>query len=167
MDVPELRITITRRTDGGAVLRCVRADGTETWQHQRGRQAAFFPLHDLTHLSVESSLGFRRGFFGLIAEGWDIEDTGGKGERGALPPEAAIVEHLVGSLDLERAGTVHWTAARLHAQASLFATGRGLPSPPPLTDATLDHVRDRIRELHHRWIATPPGQTLELSFDRR
>jgi len=167
MEVPELLITITRRTDGGAVLRCVRADGTETWQHQRGRQAAFFPLHDLTHLSVESTLGYRRGFFGLIAEGWDIEDTGGKGERGALPAEAVVVEHLVGSFDLERAGAVHWTAASLHEQASLFAAGRGLPPPPPLDDATLDRVRDRIRELHHRWIGTPPGQTLELTFDRR
>jgi len=166
MDVPELRITITRRTDGSTVLHCIRSDGSETFQHQRGRRAAFFPLHDLTHLSVESILGFRRGFFGLIADGWDIEDTGGKGLRGALPEEAVAVEHLVGSFDLERAGSVHWTAITLHEQASLFASGHGLPPPPRFSDEALDRVRARIRELHYQWISTLPGHTLELTFDR-
>ena len=48
-----LTVRITKRTDGGAVLKCVRADGSETWQKQEGKQAAFFPLHDLTHFAVE------------------------------------------------------------------------------------------------------------------
>jgi hypothetical protein len=29
--------------------------------------------------------GFARGFLSLIAEGWDIEDTTGKGKHGPLP----------------------------------------------------------------------------------
>ena len=70
------------------MLRCVRADGSLTWQKQTDRHAAFFALHDLTHFAVETTLGYARGFFGLIAEGWDFEDTGGKGARGPLPPEA-------------------------------------------------------------------------------
>ena len=69
-----LRIQITKRPDGNGVLRCVRADGSVTWQKQE-RHAAFFALHDLTHFAVESTLGFRRGFYGLLAEGWDVEDT--------------------------------------------------------------------------------------------
>lgn len=164
---PELRITLTKHRNGCTVLHCRRADGTETFQRQRGRQASFFPLHDLTHLSVETTLDVRGGFFDLVADGWDIEETGGKGGRGALPPEAVTVEHLVGSLDLERAGSVHWTAARLQEQAANFAAGHGLPPPPPLTDALLDRVRARMRDLHGRWVALPPGGTLELTFDRR
>src|SRR5712675_2192817 len=77
-------IQISRR----GVLRCVRGDGSVIWQKQGGRNAGFFALHDLTHFAVESVLGVRRGFFGLIAEGWDVEDMTGKGVRGALPGEA-------------------------------------------------------------------------------
>ena len=78
---PELRVELTKRADGGAVLRCTRADGSVTWQRQEGRQAAFFPLHDLTHHAVETTLGYRRGFLGLVADGWELADTTGKGGR--------------------------------------------------------------------------------------
>jgi hypothetical protein len=49
---------------------------------------------------VESILGFRRGFFGLVAEGWTIEETTGKTARGPIPNDAKEVEYIVGSLDL-------------------------------------------------------------------
>ena len=86
-----MRVQITKKADGSGVLRCVRADGSVTWQKQPDRHAAFFALHDLTHFAVETTLGYRQGFFGLVAEGWDFEDTGGKGARGPLPPEAVEV----------------------------------------------------------------------------
>ena len=160
--MPELRVQLTKRPDGGAVLRCVRADGSVTWQRQDGPRAAFFPFHDLTHLAVESTLGFRGGFFGMIADGWDIDDTGGKGRRGRLPPEAVLVEHVVGLFDRERVGG----AAPLSAAefAAHLATA-GLPDPG-LGDAQLDAARARIDALHGAWAALAPGATLELPFDR-
>lgn len=82
-----MRVQITKKGNGSGVLRCVRAEGSVTWQKQTDRHAAFFALHDLTHFAVETTLGYRRGFFGLIAEGWEIEDTTGKGARGPLPPK--------------------------------------------------------------------------------
>ena len=39
------------------MLRCVRADGSATWQKQTDRHAAYFALHDLTHFAVETELG--------------------------------------------------------------------------------------------------------------
>src|SRR5271169_6570573 len=104
-----LGIQMTKRADGGFVLRCVRADGSATWQKQGGH-AAFFALHDLTHFAVESTLGYERGFFGLIAQGWEIEDTTGKGSRGHLPPDAVEVERIVGMFDTERGSGVLLTA---------------------------------------------------------
>ena len=68
-------IEFTKRADGRVVLRCVRADESVTWQRNDDQNARFFPLHDLTHYAVEIELGFARGFFGLIAEGWTIEET--------------------------------------------------------------------------------------------
>ena len=163
---PELRIQITKRADGNAVLRCERADGTESWQKQEGKNAAFFPLHDLTHYAVETELGFRSGFYGLVADGWDIEETTGKGARGRLPPEALTVEHIVGSLDVERASRATSSAEDFNAQAAMFATTRGLPAPRALSDEELNRVRARIKELFYEWFALADGRTLELTFDR-
>lgn len=117
--MPRLTVHITKRTDGGAVLKCVRADGSATWQKQKGRQAAFFPLHDLTHFAVESELGIPNAFYGLIADGWSIDETTGKADKGPLPPDAIFVEHIVGTLDSERASAERWTAEE---------SGSGAPS---------------------------------------
>ena len=151
----DLVITIKKKSDGASALSCRRADGSVTWQRQDGAQGRFFPWHDLTHYAVEAELGFRDGFFGLIAQGWDVDDTGGKGARGPLPPEAIAVEHIVGGLDAERASLTQLSAAEFNAQV---APGR------PLTDAELLRVRARRRELFALWAAVPPGDTLELRF---
>ena len=147
-----LKVQIDKRADGSGVLRCTRADGSVTWQKQR-RHAAHFALHDLTHFAVESTLGYRRGFFGLISEGWEIEETTGKGSRGRLPPEATEVERIVGMFDMERASGALVTAED-------FATH----APRHLTDADIVRVRTRRGELFSRWSAVEPGGTLELRF---
>jgi hypothetical protein len=162
--VPELLIQLSKRSDGEVVLSCSRADGSKTWQRQRGRQASFFPIHDLTHYAVESELGFSSAFYGLIASGWDIEDTGGKGKRGPLPPEAVTVEHIVGSLDVERASGGAWSVEEFNEQAASFARNGGLPPPRQFSDAELARVRARARQLYGRWRELELGGTLELRF---
>ena len=164
--MPQLILQFTKRKDGGALLRCIRADGSATWQRQDGNRAAFFPVHDLTHYAVETELGFRRGFYGLIADGWEIEETTGKGARGPLPGEAIEVEYIVGSLDAERAGDSACTAEGFNHLASAFAKTRGRPEPRRLTDAELTRVRLRIDELFVRWRTLPPGAMLELMFNQ-
>jgi hypothetical protein len=157
-----LVIRITKRPDGGGLLECVRADGSKTWQKQ-GRHAGYFALHDLMHFAVESTLGFRQGFYGLIAAGWDIEDTTGKGSRGALPAEAIEVERLVGTLQAESAGGTLWTADEFNDCAAIQAAGRG--APRRLTDEDLARVRAKRASLFSQWFALTPGGTLELRFE--
>ena len=159
-----LAIYITKRTDGGAVLKCVRADGSETWQKQTGHQAAFFPLHDLTHYAVESELAIRDAFYGLIAAGWSIDDTTGKGTRGALPPDALFVENVVGTLDTERASGSRWTAEEFNENTARFAANGGRPAPRRLTDDELARIRKRRAELFEKWREVPAGQALTLEF---
>lgn len=161
-----MRIRIKKGRDGSAALTCTRADGSTTWQRQEGAQARFFPRHDLTHYAVETELGHRRGFYGLVAEGWDVTDFGAPWPRGPIPSDAEPAELIVGFLDAERAGGVTWTAEALndelathHAQHGPFARGA------PLTDAQLARIRERMRELFAAWDATPPGEALELTFD--
>ena len=147
-----------------AVLRCERADGSVTWQRQTGPRAAFFPLHDLTHYAAETVLGIADGFFGLLASGWDIEDTTGKGRRGPLPPAAILVEHLVGLLDLERATGTEWAAQEFCAQLRAAGVAMSPAIQDALTDRALAQIRSTRRDLFARWAATGPGDRMELVF---
>jgi len=159
-----LLIQLTKRTDGGAVLKCVRSDGSETWQKQEGSHAAFFPLHDLTHYSVESELGLTNAFYGLIGQGWSITDTEGRGPRGRLPAEAVFAEWLVGTFDAERASSERWTAAEFVDTGTRHFAKSGMALPRGLTDDELWRIRKRRAELFAEWHALRPGATLELSF---
>ncbi|MGA8029368.1 MAG: hypothetical protein WB992_19680 [Bryobacteraceae bacterium] len=147
-----MKIEIIKRPDGTGVLRCTRQDGSVTWQNQ-ARHAGHFAFHDLTHFAVETCLGYQRGFFGLIAAGWDIEDTTGKGTRGALPAETIEVEQMVGLFDAERASNVLWSCEQFNDHA-----------PRALTPAELQSVRALRGALFHEWNATPPNRNLELTF---
>jgi hypothetical protein len=159
-----LKIRITKRTDGGSVLKCIRTDGTETWQKLQGPNAAFFPLHDLTHFAVESELALHEAFFGLIAAGWSIDETTGKSARGALPDEALFVENVVGTLDTERASGSRWTAEEFNENTARFALKGGRPIPRRLTDEELARIRKRRAELFEQWHHLPAGQVIELTF---
>jgi hypothetical protein len=89
----------------------------------------------------------------LIAEGWDLEDTTGKGARGPLPAEAIDVEHIAGLFDSERGSGTLWTLQEFNEF-----------SPRPLTDADVRGVRTLRGSLFQQWFALPSGQTLELKF---
>ena len=157
---------MTRRADGGSVLRCERADGTVTWQRLDGPQAAFFPMHDLTHFAVETVLGTTQGFFGLVAAGWDIADTTGKGTRGPLPAEAMAIERIVGFLDVERGTGGAWSAEEFNEQMrNATAAADKRDQFRALTEDELSRIRSRRRELFGEWHRLGPGGSLELVFD--
>ena len=165
--MPELTIRIKKKTDGSAALSCVRADGTTTWQRQDGNLAAFFPLHDLTHLAVESVLGFRRAFYGLLVEGWDISTFNEPGIARRLPEDAGLAEVLVGFFDTERASGVISSADDFNWKLDTYFAEHGVPVPSfRMTDDALARIRQLRSELFSRWRDLPPGDTLELSFDR-
>jgi hypothetical protein len=147
-----LQIEISKRPDGAGVLRCTRPDGSVTWQKQ-AKHGAHFALHDLTHYAVETALGYRRGFFGLIADGWEVEDTTGKGARGPLPTEAVEVERIVGIFDSERGSGTLWTLEEFNQF-----------SPRVLTEADVQGVRALRGALFQQWSGIASGQKLELKF---
>src|SRR5262245_47035677 len=124
--MPSLTIRIKKTSDGEAALTCTRADGTVTWQRQHGGQARFFPRHDLTHYAVETVLRHRRGFYGLVAEGWDLTDFGTPWPRGPIPADADPSELIVGFLDAERASGAEWSAADLTEKAAQYFASHGV-----------------------------------------
>jgi hypothetical protein len=163
--MPDLTIKIKKKTDGNAALSCVRADGSTTWQRQEGAQGAFFPLHDLTHYSVETVLGFRHAFYGLVSDGWDLSSFGDRTAGRAIPDEAELVEVIVGFFDTERASGVVSSADDFNWKIRTYRENRQLPPTAfRMTDEMLGRIRVVRGELFAAWRALPPGETLMLSF---
>ncbi|HEY8832550.1 MAG TPA: hypothetical protein VIM21_08560 [Gemmatimonadaceae bacterium] len=158
-------IRIKKGTDGRNALSCLRADGTTTWQRQEGARAAFFPRHDLTHYAVETTLGHREGFYGLVSAGWDFSDFGHPWPRGRLPIEASISEMIVGVLDMERRMGERASAEELNKKLAEYATDNSLPQHRELTEEDLDRVRAKRAEMFARWDAVRPGDALEIPFE--
>ena len=152
-----LKIEIVKRTDGAGLLRCIRADGSVTWQKQSERHARHFTHHDLTHFAVETTLAYESGFFGLIAAGWDIEDTTGKGTRGPIPAEAGEVESVVGLFDSERSSGTLWTTDE-------FAQFAPRKLTRTLDEAAILAIRSGRADLFRRWAAVEVGGKLELEY---
>lgn len=166
--MPDLVIRMKKKTDGNAALSCTRADGSTTWQRQEGRLGAFFPLHDLTHFAVETTLGFKRAFYGLVAEGWDLSSFAEPGTKDRLPEEAGIAELIVGFLDVERATGIASTADDFNWKIDTYLDAHGLPPTSFRMNAeALDDIRRRRDQLFARWRAVPSGDTLELMFERK
>jgi hypothetical protein len=162
----DLKILFTKKRDGSVVARFERADGTATWQRKDGPNAWFFATHDLTHYAVETILGYRRGFYGLVTEGWDLSDFGTPWPRGPQPEDAIPAELIVSYLDMERAAMTEWPADDFNAKAADYFATHKLDNPPIVDDAQLRQIRDKVRELHIQWGKLPEGQTLELIFNR-
>jgi uncharacterized C2H2 Zn-finger protein len=152
-----LKIEIVKRADGAGLLRCTRADNSITWQKQPERHAVHFTHHDLTHYAIETILSYEQGFFGLIAAGWNIEDTTGKGDRGPLPDEAREVEGVVGLFDRERSSGTLWTAEEFAQFAPLKLTRE-------INDAAIRSIRSARADLFRRWADVEIGSKLELDY---
>jgi hypothetical protein len=164
-DAQPIVIRIKKGTDGRTALSCTRADGTTTWQRQEGKQAAFFPTHDLTHYAVETTLEQRDGFYGLVAQGWNFSDFGSPWPRGRLPAEATISEQIVGVFDLERRTGEPATAKDLNAKLSEYCAENGFPAPRRFTEEDLDRVRQKRAELFAKWKGVRPGDALEIPYE--
>jgi hypothetical protein len=65
-------IRIKKGKDGSGALSCERADGSIVYQRQNAKQARIFVRHDLAHFAVETVLGHRKSFYGLIAAGFFV-----------------------------------------------------------------------------------------------
>jgi hypothetical protein len=165
--MPDLLIRIKKKTDGSAALTCTRADGSVTWQRQDGQLGKFFPLHDLTHYAVEQTLGFTAAFYGLLADGWDMSDFGRDGARGKPPEQAFLAELIVGFFDLERATGVIGTADDFNEKiVTWHADNDRPPTSFRLVQKDVERIRALRGEMFAKWQALPPGEALEIPFQR-
>jgi hypothetical protein len=157
-----VNIQLKKGKDGKSTLACVRADGSRTW----AKLHPFFPVHDLTHCSVETVFGFRSAFFGLVASGWELDTFDSAEGRRGMGAEALWAECLVGLFDQERAMDEPWKAGAFSEALAASLTGINAAPFRSVTDEEISRVRALRDELAARWRALPPGDTLEVPFPR-
>lgn len=156
-----LHIRLTKKPDGTAVLACTRPDGSATWQRHRH---GFFPLHDLTHYAIETVLGLRYGFYGLLAEGWNITDFGDRTLPDHARTDALLTEAMAGLLDQERATGVVPDAAAFNDALRAVLQEMDCALDRPISAEELDAVRARFLALAGQWARTATGASLDLTF---
>jgi len=144
-------------------LDCVRADGSVT-KAMMPRQGVL--PHDLIHYVVESVLGYRHGFLGLVAQGVDIafamQQTHEIAHR-QIAEQAHHAESLVESLQAQL-----WSGQFLPEDFWAGLEGacamRGCASPDLSGINPKIDLYDAVLALNQRWLQVPFYATLELEM---
>ena len=135
-------------------LTCVRDDGSVTWTYLHSG----FVYHDFAHYVIETTLGFKNAFFGLVAKGYDIPDFNEpkSTRRFEIPKEAVDLEPVVALLqadvlnsELDRNGLFQSYSASL---------------PVNITDEQLKVMQQKLQVLLQQWQDLQPGQSMALRF---
>jgi len=159
--MPTLQIRITKKPDGSSVFACTREDGSETWQRN---QTDFFLLHDLNHFALESTLGLRHGFYGLVAAGWNITDFGERDIAEYAEQEAILAEALAGLFDQERATGIWPDADGFNEMLGASLASMGHELYRAIKQEELDTIRTAFVKLVSRWGLLESGDHMNLKF---
>ena len=161
-----LTIQLHKRLNKPTILKCIRADKSETWSKLHLNTE----YHDLAHIAVEKGLGFTNAFYGLIAQGIDIGDfelpehqkpAGLTGTN--LPKESIITEHLVNLLTIEQFNAEK--PINFIEETQKILKENKLPYPDRLTEETLNIIRTEYTHLISEWKSIQDGMYLENTFD--
>lgn len=143
-----MQIRFHKVSDERHVLEVIRADGTT---ERRDCETRSFLMHDLLHYAVEREAGLEVGFWGTLAAATEMSEN----------PDLMVVEKVVGVL---HGLTRQRPAAEIAAAVRVYGEARGEPMPAWLTDALIDAVQERMRQLRGHWMATPYGGVMELAW---
>jgi len=176
-----IRFTKAKHQGKHDTLTCVRSDDSMTWWPL----SSHFVEHDLLHYIVETTLGLTEAFFGLIAAGRDIESFGTRdGRKDTYTKDEGDAELIVGLMQVEISDRTTYGGTpfdnttlggvlegRTNLDSSDFmmmlastCAHRGWPMPQSTSEAQIDSIRQRMRELSEQWRKLPQGGSIELSF---
>lgn len=159
-----MTIHLTKGRNKPDTLACFRNDGSCTWAALNLPSA-----HDVGHYAVETTLGFCDAFFGLLAQGWAIQDFGQSnpltGEKPDIPIQGLQVEALVGLLDIERCSGLALDFESFHELMDIACAGMDVPTPM-INACQLAAIRSLLASLLGLWAELPGGEKMELSFPK-
>lgn len=149
-----------------AILTVKRADRTTTWS----KLHPGMEVHDLAHYVIETELSLSTAFYGLLADGYDIQDFELPREQ---RPEALIPANLpLESLQVEYFVNLLLTELQdkriipdFIEQLTKVLAEANLPPMANLDEQILDSIRKQFRILLVRWKSVPVGEVMELEMN--
>ncbi|MEM1221079.1 MAG: hypothetical protein AAGH79_19315 [Bacteroidota bacterium] len=154
-----------KKSPSQSVLTVIRADGTITW-------SKLYPgmeVHDLAHYAIETELSLSDAFYGLLADGYDIQDFELPRDQrpvalipANLPLVSLQVEYFVNLLltELQHGSPI----TDFIEQLSKMLAEAKLPPLVSLDEPILDEIRKQLRVLLIRWKAVSLGEAMELGL---
>jgi hypothetical protein len=124
----------------------------------------FLVRHDLSHYSLEKTLGYSTAFMGILNQGGEIKDFEDRIKRKSmlLSDQAVWAENMANLFLMENAqGRLEDFNLVLTTSFNPMGTGARCPQ---LSTGQLDEVRILFARLLEDWQVLPPGQTLVLEF---
>lgn len=158
MTMPVLKIRLTKGRDARDLITCIREDGSRTW----ARGAPGIPVHDLAHHVIESTLGTRDGFYGMVLDGWDIPDFEVPGATERIQARAVWVEHAVNLLMIDALNAPFASADEFR---EMLATVAGDKTPLEITDAQFRGMRETLAMRIREWRGLRGGESMEMNFE--
>jgi len=124
----------------------------------------FFVLHDLAHYAVETTLGYRNAFYGMLESGVNISDFElPKNQRPfALTPEAINAEFVVNLIMTQYRDGISGDFNELLKEA--YSYNAPHLQPPVISLGIVEKMRNDFNSVKARWDQLPDGQTLVLNF---
>ena len=159
-----MQIVLTKKADKPHVLTCRRDDGSETWFQASHANADFFAAHDLSHYALESELGYRSAFYGMVASGRDLNDFGSQGgapDTRSYSQEALWAENMANLmlLCLREGNSYEEFQSMLNINYESNPEGT-----PPVSEKQYRAIQEKLRDLLKKWKALPANESLTLEF---
>ncbi len=140
-------------------LTCRRQDGTATWSKLKG---AFGPMHDLAHYVVETSPGFERGFYGLLALGHNITSFEQDANISWIGKQGLYVECIVMGLQYLFSGEI--TEATFEQVVNDATRKLGIEPWITFKPFQINLLLSRYEQIVMEWTQLPAGETMILPF---
>lgn len=155
-----MEISFTKNSGKSHIISCKRKNGTVTWM----QNSSFFITHDLCHYAMETKLGLKKAFYGMLAAGTDIKDFElPKDQRTfQLTEEALFAEQMVNLL------TIEYSQGRvenfIEALKEILIKDNHVSVLPVIKQEQLDEIRSLYETLMNQWVLLPEGETIILNF---
>lgn len=153
-----MTIKITKKGNRNALI-CTRADGSYT----RADLGAQLPFHDIAHFVTEKKLGIKKGFYGLIEEGYTIEQLSDKEvikTQGVDSMLAEVFARALGSLYMGSC-SVEQFIPLVHTEMNNRGQANAIPE---YNEDTVFEMYDDYTALLEMWRSLPDGGTITMDF---
>ena len=126
--------------------------------------------HDIAHYAVETVLGFKNGFYGIVNQGIEILDFElPKEEKPTLVhPDTMHIEAIQSEYIVNLLQTEIWNSGRIDNFLEVLKSSlgeRNISFPVQITNDKLEEIRNVYHHYALEFSSMQEGESLELQFE--